>query len=152
MVWVEGRGEVPASFADGLRRLWPDMVDPVRKAITRRAGERAEQVYRELEKLALDEQARMRALLEEFRRQLDAVLNEGPVAETAALLLPIPGLEVADPLADVRRHADALRERRKAIDGEIARETERIERRFAKLDWRVFPVAVTFLIPARSAR
>jgi superfamily II DNA or RNA helicase len=149
---VEGRGEVPAPFADGLRRLWPDMVEPVRKAITRRAGERAEQVYRELAKLAEDEQARVRALLEEFRRQLDSVLNEGPVAETAALLLPLPGLEAADPLADVRRHADALRRRRESIDDEIARETERIERRFAKLEWRVFPVAVTFLVPGRSAR
>ena len=147
---VEGRDVVPAAFAEGLRRRWPEMVDPVRKAITRRAADRAEQVYRDLAKLAGDEQARVRALLEEFRRQLDVVLTDGPVAQTATPLLP--GLELNDPLAEVRRHGDALRRRRDAIDDEIVRETERIQRRFAKLEWRVFPVAVTFLVPARSAR
>jgi hypothetical protein len=91
----------------------------------------------------------VRALLDEFRKRIVAALDAVPGDAETPLL---PGLQLDDPLAPVRRHADALRRRRDAIDGEIARETARIAHRFSKLEWRVFPVAVTFLVPGRFAR
>ena len=50
------------------------------------------------------------------------------------------------------RNADALRARLRAIPGEIEKETEAIKARFADPQPRMFPVAVTYLVPARMAR
>jgi hypothetical protein len=46
---------------------------------------------------------------------------------------------------------DALRRRLGEIPGEINKETEAIRGRFADPQPRMFPVAVTFLVPARLA-
>ena len=49
------------------------------------------------------------------------------------------------------RNADSLRARLEAIPGELEKEIEQIRARFADPDPRLFPVAVTFLIPQRLA-
>ena len=47
---------------------------------------------------------------------------------------------------------DGLQQRLDAIPEEIERETEQIRRRHANPQPRLFPVAVTFLVPERLAR
>jgi hypothetical protein len=47
------------------------------------------------------------------------------------------------------RNADALRARLRAIPAEIERESAAIKARFADPEPRMFPVAVTFLVPQR---
>jgi hypothetical protein len=47
------------------------------------------------------------------------------------------------------RNADALRRRLEEIPGEIEKEAEAIRARLADPQPRMFPVAVTFLVPAR---
>ena len=47
----------------------------------------------------------------------------------------------------LRRDVDALKRRIDAIPDEIEREAETIRRRYSDPDARLFPVAVTFLVP-----
>jgi hypothetical protein len=49
------------------------------------------------------------------------------------------------------RNKDAMRARSKEIPDEIKRETEAIRARFANPQARMFPVAVTFLVPEKMA-
>ena len=57
-----------------------------------------------------------------------------------------------DERLQLERNMNALRVRVREIPGEIERETEAIQRRFADPQPRMFPVAVTFLVPERLAR
>ena len=50
------------------------------------------------------------------------------------------------------RNVDALRHRLQEIPQEIEKETEAIKARFAAPEPRMFPVAVTFLVPQRMAK
>ena len=50
------------------------------------------------------------------------------------------------------RNKDFLRDRSKAIPAEIERETMAIKSRYANPQPRLFPVAVTFLVPERMAK
>lgn len=50
------------------------------------------------------------------------------------------------------RNRDFLRARAKAIPEEIKRETEAIHRRYTNPQPRMFPVAVTFLVPERMQK
>jgi hypothetical protein len=50
------------------------------------------------------------------------------------------------------RNKDFLRDRSKAIPTEIDRETAAIKSRYADPQPRMFPVAVTFLVPERMAK
>ncbi|HEY4035899.1 MAG TPA: hypothetical protein VGL94_18230, partial [Ktedonobacteraceae bacterium] len=50
------------------------------------------------------------------------------------------------------RNLSALEERAHQIDEEITQEVKRIQERFADPQPRLFPVAVTYLVPERLAR
>ena len=63
----------------------------------------------------------------------------------------LPGLAPVEQ-EQFERNVDALRRRLTEIPGEIEKETEAIRARFADPQPRMFPVAVTFLVPARLAR
>jgi hypothetical protein len=52
----------------------------------------------------------------------------------------------------LERNKDFLRDRVKQIPGEILSETEAIRARFADPQARMFPVAVTFLVPQKFAK
>jgi predicted phage-related endonuclease len=58
----------------------------------------------------------------------------------------------AEEQQQLRRDISALEARAKQIDDEIRQETERIQQRFADPQPRVFPVAITYLVPAHLAR
>lgn len=62
----------------------------------------------------------------------------------------LPGLAPAE-REQFERNVDALRARVRAIPGEIEREVEAIKSRFADPQPRMFPVAVTWLVPESMA-
>ena len=62
----------------------------------------------------------------------------------------LPGFAPAEQ-EQFERNVDALRRRLGEIPGEIEKETEAIRARFADPQPRMFPVAVTFLVPERMA-
>jgi SMC interacting uncharacterized protein involved in chromosome segregation len=92
------------------------------------------------------EVADIRKILEELRRLIAEKVDD-------------PGLKQmtfegwGDPEREqLERNMDALRARLREIPAEIDRETAAAAARFSNLQPRLFPVAVTFLIPRRLAR
>lgn len=86
----------------------------------------------------------IRAILTELKRAIEEELGQpGPVQLTL----------FDDPERDqFERNKLALQGRLKEIPGEIERETEAVKARFANPQPRMFPVAVTFLVPERMAK
>ena len=86
------------------------------------------------------------AILTELRRAIQEQLDDPDYRENY-----LPGFAPAEQ-EQFERNVDALRRRLEEIPGEIEKETEAIRARFADPQPRMFPVAVTFLVPARLAR
>ena len=85
----------------------------------------------------------MRAILGELRASIRAQLNEtNPQLE----LFSIPEKE------QFERDRGALEHRLAELPGEMEREAEHIQARYASPSPRLFPVAVTYLVPERLAR
>ncbi len=86
--------------------------------------------------------------------RLDAFLDavRWGAASTADLRnIQAPGFAPAEQ-EQFERNVDALKRRLEEIPGEIKKETEAIRARFADPQPRMFPVAVTFLVPRGMAR
>ena len=86
------------------------------------------------------------AILNELKQAIVTQLDDPFYRETY-----LPGFAPAEQ-EQFERNVDALRRRLGEIPGEIKKETEAIRARFADPQPRMFPVAVTFLVPARLAR
>jgi hypothetical protein len=97
-----------------------------------------------LEERANKEASDMRTILEELESSIWAELEE---AEQPQLeLFSTPERE------QFERNKGALWERLESIPDEIERETQAIRARYADPTPRLFPVAVTYLIPRKIAR
>lgn len=117
---------------------------PLRAALEARAGERARDLTATLGRRASEEREHVAATLTE----LEATIRREAFGEGDDQLQLITGLELdAGDRRQVQRDRDALRERLDAIPGEIATEQAAIDRRYAEPTHRLFPAAVTLLVP-----
>lgn len=118
---------------------WPKLEETVKRALEGRMRDLTAGLHRQLAERARKEEADIRTILEELaaaiRKQLD-----GGEPEQLALW---PTLEQEQ----FQRNADALRSRLARIPEEIEIETEAVRARFADPRPRMFPIAVTFLVP-----
>jgi hypothetical protein len=126
--------------------LWPKLADGLRLALEARKSDRTDGLKKTMADRATKEANDIREILEELSAAIKKQLKE-PVYQENFL----PGFEPAD-VEQVRRNADALAQRVKDIPGEIEKETASIKARFADPEPRMFPVAVTFLVPRKLAR
>ncbi len=135
---------VPLTLAD---RLVPELAvaaGPLRAALQARAGDRARQLVATLGARAGEEQQHVEATLSE----LAATIRREAFGEHGDQLQLITGLELdAGDRAQVERDLRSLRARLKLIPGEIEREQAAIARRYADPTHRLFPAAVTLLVP-----
>jgi hypothetical protein len=139
-----GTSEEPAeSVKQGLLRLWPNLEEPLRQALETRMRDRTDGLRKQLEERREKEAADITAVLTELRRSIEAELENPGYAQLE--LFTTPERE------QFERNVDWLRARVRAIPEEIERETAAIRGRFADPQPRMFPVAVTFLIPRRVA-
>ena len=118
--------------------------DALRAALQARAGDRARQLTATLASRARDEQAKVEATLTE----LAATIRREAFGEHGDQLQLITGLELdAGDRRQVERDVQSLRARLDAIPREIAAEQAAIARRYAEPTYRLFPAAVTLLVP-----
>ena len=135
---------VPARLVDQLMPALQANADGLRAALQARASDRARQLNVTLATRARDEQAKVEATLEE----LAATIRREAFGEHGDQLQLITGLELdADDRRQVERDVQSLRLRLDAIPHEIAAEQEAIARRYADPAHRLFPAAVTLLVP-----
>jgi superfamily II DNA or RNA helicase len=137
-------GDLPSVLVR--RRLaatWERVAEPLLKSLERRAYDRADSLQRTLADRAEQEVGTITAVLQELRRSIEAELTE-PESEQLTLFSP-------DERSQFERDLDALRRRLEAIPADIDRETAAIRTRYAAPAPRLFPAAVTFLVPRHLA-
>ena len=135
---------VPDALQHRFQRLWPDIRDGVLKALDRRTEDRTKNLQSFLDDRMASETADIREVLTELARSIQSELARA--AEPLQLDL------WSDAERDQRdRDTANLRARLDSIPDEIAREEDNIRRRYADPAPRLFPVAVTFLVPERHA-
>jgi hypothetical protein len=125
--------------------LWPKNSDSLRQALEARMKDRNDGLKKALIERADKEASDIRTILTELQRAIEAELDDPDYKQGY-----LPGMTPVEQ-EQFSRNADALRARLQAIPEEIKEETEGIKARFADPQPRMFPVAVTFLIPERMA-
>ncbi|GIK88174.1 MAG: helicase SNF2 family protein [Betaproteobacteria bacterium] len=138
---ASGRDAQPQTpVRDRLAALWPGHRDQLLRALEARMKERTETLKSRLDERAGREVEAMRSILSELQRGIRAQLAEvNPQLE----LFSIPERE------QFERDRGSLERRLAEIPAEIEREEALIRARYARPSPRLFPVAVTYLVPER---
>lgn len=127
-----------------LLELWDRFAPALAQSLEARMKDRTSSLQKKLSERAEKEAADIRTIMMELKKAIDAELNDPEYQQ----------LSLFDDLEkdQFERNKDFLRERSKAIPAEIERETAAIRARFADPQPRMFPVAVTFLVPERMRK
>jgi hypothetical protein len=129
-----------------LRELWPTHSQALLQALEARTRERTNGLQKFLAERAEKEMNDITTILTELRSTILAELRQPEVVQ-----LQLAGFSTAEQ-EQFERNMTALAERAEQIDAEIEQERANIRRRFADPQPRLFPVAVTYLVPERMAR
>ncbi len=138
---------LPAEPGDAVKKrlaeLWPQLAGPLTQVLEARMKDRAEGVGKLLEERRWQETQRIGIVMNELMKAIEQELREPEVEQ-----LSLFSSEERD---QWEANADALRRRLAQIPGEREKEQAAIKARFANPTPRLFPVAVTFLIPEKLA-
>jgi superfamily II DNA or RNA helicase len=135
---------VPETLSDQLVPRLQAAADRLRAALEARAGDRARDLAATLARRADEEQRHVAVTLTE----LEATIRREAFGEGEAQLQLVTGLELdAGDVRQVEADRRALQERLDRIPGEIVAEQAAIARRYAEPQHRLFPAAVTLLVP-----
>ena len=137
--------EPSATVKQDLLRLWPTNAESLRLALDARMKERTESLRKNLTERAEKEASDIKTIMTELLTSIQDQLDD-PEYNQAFL----PGFAPAE-REQFERNLDALRLRVRAIPDEIEREQTAIRARFADPQPRMFPVAVTYLVPEMLA-
>lgn len=138
---------LPDEPAEGVRQgligLWPKHSAQLIKSLEARMDDRATALQRELAERVEREVRDVTAILTELRKAIEAELDTPEYQQGE--LFSTPERE------QFERNIDALRARVEQIPDEIKKETAAVRARFADPQPRLFPVAVTYLVPRQLA-
>lgn len=133
--------EPSASVKKKLLSMWETLASPLSQALAARMKDRTGGLEKKLAERADKEASDIEAILTELQRSIEAELND-PEYKQLELF--------SDPEREqFERNKDALRARVNEIPAEIERETAALKARYADPEPRMFPVAVTFLVPEK---
>jgi len=130
-----------------LLNLYREHQDALLRAIEARMQTRVRGLRADLERRTEREASDIKTILTELRETIRAKLEALPEQRQQLF----EGW-VEDEMQQFERNLSAIRARIREIPGEIERETAAIRARFADPQPRMFPVAVTFLVPQKLAR
>jgi len=147
LVDAETDGEPSEGVRARLRSLWPNIEGSLRSALEVRTTEKLKSLERTLAERRAKEEADIRAVLGELERRIQEELDKQP--EYVQLHLPLFGPSEQE---QYNRNVAALRTRLAEIPDELEHELETIRTRYEVVQPRMFPMAVTFLVPARLTR
>jgi len=124
-----------------LLELWDQLAPSLTQAVTARVKDRTSGLEKKLAERADKEAADIESILLELKRSIETELNDPEYQQLE--LFSDPEREQFD------RNKDLLRARVKEIPGEIERETAALRAKYTNPEPRMFPVAVTFLVPEK---
>lgn len=126
--------------------LWPKISNSLENALNARMRERTDSLQTQLQRRADKETNDMKAILQELRRTILEELERSQQYVQLELNL----FSTAE-REQYHRNTSALKRRLAQIPHEIEQEEAPIRARYANPQPRLFPVAVTFLVPQRLA-
>lgn len=132
---------VSETVQQALANLWPQHERPLHSALNARAQDRMEGLKKALRERAEKEKSDVEAVLMELKRSIEASFNEEEIAQLELELFTNTERE------QFELNRNSLRDRLAQIPQEIEREKAAIESRFAEPQLRLFPVAVSYLVP-----
>jgi hypothetical protein len=135
---------VSARTGERLSALWDALQPSLLGALEARVRDRTARVTRLLEQRADKEARDIESVLQELAQTIEAELDEPQAVQLELFSRP--------ELDQLNRNVQALRARLAQIPGEIEAEKAAIAARYADPQPRMFPVAVTFLVPGRPDR
>jgi ERCC4-related helicase len=127
-----------------LASLWDKIEASVMQSLEARMKERTACLEKLLSERAEKEVSDITAIMKELEKRISAELNN---PENAQLVMEFNAME----REQFERNVHSLEARVRAIPAEIEKETGAIRQRFSSPQPRLFPVAVTFLVPAKLA-
>jgi len=135
--------EVSPKIKSELKAMWPKLETPLVQAMEARMKDRLEGMQKVLEDRKQKEINDVRTILGELKTMIERELAD-------------PDYQQLDLWNDserdqYRRNEQALRLRLKQIPDELEKEIESVNKRYADPQPRLFPVAVTFLVPEKYA-
>lgn len=139
---------VPAPDAIGARfqAVWPKVREALLQSLEVRCTDRTKNLEKVLQDRCETEVNKIRAIMTELQRAIRAELDD---KDNPQLMLDLGDDHLGRQQRE--RDLDALRHRYQEIPEEIEREAEHIRSRFTNPTARLFPVAVTWLIPRSRA-
>ena len=143
---LPGTEAVPESQLGDLRRTWVSVAQSVTTALDARMRDRTRSLDARMQKHAEDDVARITTVLQELAKSIRKELDDA--GQHRQLLLQFAEVE----REQFERDHDELQRRLLAIPGEIEAETKRIRARFDDPRPLLFPVSVTWLMPAEGNR
>jgi len=135
---------VPQAVQQRLQKIWPSHKDALSSALETRMRERTKNLGDKLAERAEHEIADIRAVLQELERTIREQLHETRQMEFTGWSTPERD--------QFDRNMDSIRVRLDRIPQEIEQESDAIRKRYASPTPRLFPVAVTYLVPEKIAR
>jgi superfamily II DNA or RNA helicase len=131
--------ETSAAVKEKLTELWPKISEPLTRTLDARKNDRSAA----LEKLLLERRDKEVSDISSILRELETAIRQelGKAPESQISLWPSNEAE------QFRRDRDSLGRRLAKIPGELEAETRAIHARYQNCTSRLFPVAVTFVIP-----
>jgi hypothetical protein len=135
--------EVSAKVKKELKAMWPKLETPLVQAMEARMKDRIESMQKLLEERKQKEIQDTRAVLKELQVMIERELAEPEYAQLE--------LWSNSEREQYNRNVAALRLRLKQIPDELEKEIESVNKRYADPQPRLFPVAVTFLVPEKYA-
>ena len=134
---------VPENIQERFRSLWPKHQEPLMAALEARRVERTKNLEQNFAEIAEKEVDKLRTVMTELQRVIREELDS---KDGAQMLLDLGG----DERAQRDRDLVALRRRLTEIPGEIEKESAHLRDRYRNPSARLFPVAVTYLIPRKN--
>ena len=133
----------PGFVEDRLKELWAKMEGPLIQALDARMAERTKSLQKFLDDRCEREVANITAVMQELERSIRETLA---AKDDHQMQFEWTSEEKSQRERDIGR----LNHRLKELPGELAREIEHLRRRYRDPQPRLFPVAVTFLVPPRA--
>jgi superfamily II DNA or RNA helicase len=141
---AEGNTDAPPEVRETLAALFPAHESAVLAALEARMKDRMGGLTRALEERGDKEARDLAEVMNELQQTILRELDATPPAQLT--------LFTSEERSQLERNRDALSARAAAIPAEIARETEVLRARFQDPKARLFPVALTYLIPKSMVR
>jgi hypothetical protein len=137
----------PSLIEERFQALWPKVRAALLASLEVRRDERTKNLAKMLDEQAEREVDKLKTIMIELQRSIQAELDRKDEPQ-----LRLDFGDDSDATQQRERDLAALRRRVKEIPEEIEREAAHIRARFTNPSARLFPVAVTWLIPRREVR